>query len=312
MSPAANTAAAEVSGARGELHVRRHAGADPDRFGRQLETAARDHALDALGAVEALELVLAVHGHAVRSEQLFEEAPDARAEAALQRVALLHHDRRPFAELAHRGGDLAADVGAADQDDLLRVLDPRADRVRVAERPQVVDLLEMTTLDVQASHVGSRRKQRRAELDLLLARQLRGARVEVERCHARAKQQFDVLLRPPLGRAEVRLFALLLAAQVALRALGAVVRRIGLAPDERDRPLRALLAQPARAVRRREAAADQQVVDLAVGHGRTLQPRWVAHRPSRPRRGVIEHAPTRAVFAAVGTDVGAGVAGVEA
>src|SRR6185312_6263696 len=68
----------------------------------------------------------------------------------------------------------------------------------------------------------------------------------------------------------------------ALRAVGTVVRRVGLAADEQDRAVGALLAQPARAVRGGEAASDQQVVDVSVGHGRDTTGRAGGGRTSGP------------------------------
>ena len=119
--------------------------------------------------------------------------------------------------------------------------------------------------------------QRLVELDLLLGGELRGARPQVEAHDARAREQLDVLLAPPLVGAEQRLLAGLLAAEVALGAVRAVVRRVELAPDEQDLALGAFLAQPARAVGRGKAAADEQVVDLAGGHGGSLQPWGAVH-----------------------------------
>ena len=90
--------------------------------------------------------------------------------------------------------------------------------------------------------------------------------------HARPRQQLDLLLRPPLLGPEQRLLAALFAPQIPLRALRAVIRRVGLAADEQDLAAGAFLAQPARAVRARQSAADQQVVDLSRGHAVSLQP----------------------------------------
>ena len=206
-------------------------------------------------------------------QQLLEEAPGRGAEAAFERDLLLHHDRAALAHQRQRGGDLAADVGAADQHHLLGLRRIRADRVGVAERAQVVDALQLAPRHVQPPHVRPGREQRLAELELLLGRELRGARARVERGDARAGEQLDPLLPPPLPRTEERLAALLLAAQVALRAVRAVVRRVGLAAHHQHRPLGAFLAQPARAVGARQPAADQQVVDLAGCHG---------HHPTAP------------------------------
>src|SRR6202042_3144562 len=74
--------------------------------------------------------------------------------------------------------------------------------------------------------------------------------------------------------------AALFASEIALRALRPVVRRVGLAADEQHLPLGAFLSQPPRAVRARQSAADQQVVDLAVSHrGKAAMPR-AAPRPA--------------------------------
>ena len=199
-------------------------------------------------------------------QQLLHETPRLLAEPAFQRPLLLHHDRRPLAHHAQRRRDLAADVRAADQHHVLGVPHALPDRVRVPQRPQIVDLLQLAPLHVQPAHVRPRRDQRLAELDLLLARQLRRARLQVEPRHARPRQQLDLLLPPPLRRPEQRLLAALFPAQIPLRALRPVIRRVRLAADEQDLALRAFLAQRQRAVRARQAAADQQVVDLSVGH----------------------------------------------
>ena len=103
-------------------------------------------------------------------------APKPRSSVDL----LLHHDRAALAQQRQRRGDLAGDVGAADQHHLLGVRHAVADRVGVAERAQVVDLLELAAADVQPAHVGAGGDQRLVELDLLLVRELRRARLQVE------------------------------------------------------------------------------------------------------------------------------------
>ena len=65
----------------------------------------------------------------------------------------------------------------------------------------------MAAVDVQPAHVRAGRDQRLAELDLLLVRQLRRARLHVERRHARAREQLDVAAPPttrPGGRTSPR------------------------------------------------------------------------------------------------------------
>ena len=133
--------------------------------------------------------------------------------------------------------------------------------------------------------------------DLLLGRE-RGRRSPRRRASSTLVRVSSsiVLLLPPLVRAEAGVLARLLALQVALRERRAVVGRVGLAADEQDRALAALLAQPARAVRRREAAADEQEVDAAVGHasGRARAGADELRRDRRPRaQGRARAAPRR-------------------
>ncbi len=218
-------------------------------------------------------------------EQPLEELTGRPAEAPFQGRLLLHHDRAALAHHAQRGGHLAADVGAADQHHLFGFGDPRADRIGIAQRPQIVDLLELAALDVQPSHVGPRGEQRLLEGDLLLVGQLGRPRLRIEPRDARTCQELDPLLIPEGGGTEQGLLAGLLATQVALGALGAVIRRVGLPPDEQDLPLGPFLAQPSRTVGRGEASAHQQVLDLAIRHGREPTTRAGAGPTSEPRWG---------------------------
>src|SRR5207248_541434 len=61
------------AGALGKGDVGCDAGTDHDRVGVEPQTRARDHARDMAVSLEALELVLAVHGDAVLFEQSLEE-----------------------------------------------------------------------------------------------------------------------------------------------------------------------------------------------------------------------------------------------
>jgi hypothetical protein len=208
-----------------------------------------------------------VHLDPVLLEHVVEVAPDLAAELALERDLLLHDDRALQAVGGcERRGDLAADVAAADHHGPLERLGVGADRVRVAKRAQVVDALELVALDLEAPHVRAGRDQRLVELDLVLGRQLRHALVGVELHHGRAGHQLDLLLLPPLVRAEQDLLARLFALEVALGQRRSVVRRVELASHEQYGAVGALLAQPARAVGGRQAATDDQVIYLAAGH----------------------------------------------
>src|SRR5262249_40958077 len=133
----------------------------------------------------------------------------------------------------------------------------------------------------------------------------------IESGDARAREQLDAVLAPPGVGAKQGLLSGLFAAQVALRAVRAVVRRVGLASDQQQLALGALLTQPARAVRRGQAAADQKIIDLAGSHRilnlrENRDPRRerseagrVADRPSRPRGNPRVDPPARTVFVAI-------------
>ena len=104
-----------------------------------------------------------------------------------------------------------------------------------------------------------------SKLDLLLLESAT-VRRRVELRRRDAGEHLDLLLLVPLRRPEQRVLARLLALEVALRAGRPVVREVGLPSDQQDRPVRARLAQPPRAVARRQPAADQRIVDVPVRH----------------------------------------------
>ena len=126
-----------------EHHVRRHADAADDELRVELAPALGHDALDAPRALEAIDLVAADDADAALAEHAAEEAPGVVAEPARERLVLQHHDRDVLAERRQRGRDLAADVGAADADDVLDALQLAADRVAVAERADVVQPVEL-------------------------------------------------------------------------------------------------------------------------------------------------------------------------
>ena len=207
------------------------------------------------------------------SSTSWKKRPDLLAEERLEGHVLHHHDLAldPVCG-GERRRHLAADVAAADQDGPLAALGIGPDRVRVREGAQVVDPVEVAAVHPQPPHVRAGGEQRALELDLLLGRERRDARLGVELGHARAREHLDPLLLPPLVRPEQHLVALLLALEVALRERRAVVGRVRLAAHEQDRALAALLAEPARAVRGGQPAADQQMVYLASRHARPTPP----------------------------------------
>ena len=192
------------------------------------------------------------------SSRSWKNRPACSPNPRLSGDRLDHHDRARAAELGQRRRDLAGDVGAADQDDALAggVL---ADRVAVAERPQVVDPLELAARDVQPADVRAGRDQRLAEarpprlFESFTVRAARSSFIAEVRVSASIRCSSYHSARP-----EQRLLARLLALQVPLRARRPVVGEVGLAADQQDRAVGARLAQPARAVAGREPAADQR------------------------------------------------------
>ena len=146
--------------------------------------------------------------------------PASIPNATAQRHRLHHHHRAGAAQLGERRRDLAGDVGAADHDDPLagRVL---ADRVAVAERPQVVDPLQLAPGDVQPAHVGAGGEQRLVERRHLLRRRAWRFALRVELRDRGPRQHLDLLLGVPVGGPEQRVLARLLAPQIALGAAAA-------------------------------------------------------------------------------------------
>ena len=134
-------------GALGQHRVGAHAGADDHRVALDRAAALGHHRLDPPVALEGLQLLAAEHLDALRLEQLLEPAAGVLAEGPRQRHVLHHHDRALGALRGQRGGDLGADVAAADQDHVLGRLGVGADRVGVAEGAQVVDALVLGALD---------------------------------------------------------------------------------------------------------------------------------------------------------------------
>src|SRR5204863_9912896 len=86
------------------------------------------------------------------------------------------------------------DERASYQHHVLGLLRVRADRIRVAERAQVMDAIELGALDAQAPDVRAGCQERLAEAHLVARLQLRHALVRIEPSHARARQQLYVLL----------------------------------------------------------------------------------------------------------------------
>ena len=141
----------------GQHRVGRHPGADHDHVAVQLHPALGHHPGDpAVGALEAVERIAAVDLDAVGPQHVPEEGRDLRAEGPLEHLVLLHHDRALLAQPGgERRGHLAADVAAADEHHPLGLRGLLADRVRVPERAQVVDALQVGAVGSQPAHVGA-------------------------------------------------------------------------------------------------------------------------------------------------------------
>ena len=224
-----------------------------------------------------VQIVAPVDLDPVLLEHALEEPADIPAELPLERHLLLHHESAALPPRRERRRHLARDEAPADQDHAIRVLRLRADRIRVAVRAQVVDALELAPLDLEPAHVGPGREQRLAEPHLLASRELRDPLPRVDLHDARASQELDVVLLPPLVRGDQPVLAPLLAREVLLRQRRTEIGRVGLAPDQQDRPLGPLLPQRPRAVPAGNAAADDQEVDGPIRHSPARRP------PRRPR-----------------------------
>jgi hypothetical protein len=209
-------------------------------------------------ALEALQRVTADPVDPVVAQHAREEPGRGRAEAERERHLLLHDERALAALGRERRRDLAGDVGAADQHDVLGVGGVGADRVAVAERAQVVDAVEVAAVDPQAPDVGAGRQHRVAEGQLVAAGELRGLRGRVELHHARADPQVE-----PVGQLEVGPLAVELAAQVVLGAVRALVRRVDVAPGDDHRAAEAGVVQRRGARVAGRAGADDEDVDVS-------------------------------------------------
>ena len=249
-------------------HVGTHADPDDHEVAVELEPALRHHLRDTLAvALEVVDLLAAVDAHPVLLERVLEVAPHLIAVERLEGHVLQHHDRALHTVgSGERRRHLAADVAAADHHGAPPLLRVCLDRLGGAERAQVVDAVQVAAVDAQPLHVRAGGQQRRVELDLLLGGERRHASVGVELHHARPREDLDLLLVPPLVRAEQRVLARLLVLEIALRQRRPVVGPVRLAAHEQDRALAALLAEPASAVRGGQAAADDEMVDLARRH----------------------------------------------
>ena len=132
---------------------------------------------------KASSCLAAVELDPVVFELLLEPAPGVVAEGAREGDVLHRDDRASRPLRGQRGGDLGADVAAADQDDVLGRLGVGADRVGVAEGAQVVDALVLGPLDAEDVDQRPGGDQGLVEGDLLAALDLRRPRRRVERHH---------------------------------------------------------------------------------------------------------------------------------
>lgn len=235
----------------------------------------------------AIELVVTDDLDAVLLEHSADEPSGRRAECVLERMVLLHEDRAALAQRGERRGHLAAHVRPADEYHPLGVREVAAQCVGVPQRAEIVDSVELRARDGEPPHHRSRGEQDLIELDLLARGQRRHSGDEIQRGHARPREQLHVVGVPPARLNDQHLLARLVAAQVTLRDRRAVVGRVELAADDRDRALRAAGAQRAGTGRRRDPAADEQMVDASphrrAGPGMSM-PRGAGRWQRRRRR----------------------------
>ena len=179
-------------GGPGEHDVRRDADAADDEAGRQLAPAGRDDALDALLALEPRDLVGVDDRRrrarrARRGRRRRPVRPSVRSIGSSSSITIV----TCLPSCGERRRDLAADVGAADADDVLDPVELAADRVGVAVGAHVVDAVELRPVDLEPADHRARRDERVLVADRLLRGQRRLARLRVELHDARARQQLD-------------------------------------------------------------------------------------------------------------------------
>src|SRR4029077_223963 len=155
------------AGPLGQHRVGPHTGADDDHVALDAEAALGHDRPDPAIALEGLQLLTAVELDAFRFDQLLEPAAGVVAEGPRQHHVLHPHDRAAGPLRGQRGGDLGADVAAADQNHVLGRLGLGPDRVGVAEGAQVVDALVLGALDAEDVDHRAGADQRLAEADLL-------------------------------------------------------------------------------------------------------------------------------------------------
>ena len=196
-------------------------------------------------------------------ERVLEEAADLGPAHALVRHRLEHDQLALLAERRERGRQLGADVAAADQRDALRPLElGRAARPscaacagsgsRRAARPRRAGCARWSP-----SRAAPCRSATSSLLESVATRASTSSAVTLVRVSSSTS-----LLARTSRRAGPRMSSRDSSPRrYPFVSGGAVVGRVELAPDQQDLALGSLLAQVARAVRGREAAADQQVLD---------------------------------------------------
>ena len=243
-----------------------------------LAPALRDHALDALVALEALDLVgVDDRRRRARTSTPRKNAPtwwpkprSIGSSSSITIVTCLPSARQ-------RRGDLAADVRPADADDVLGAVELGADRVGVAEGAQVVDAVELGAVHLQPADHRAGRDERVLVADGLLRRERRLARRGVELHHARARQQLDGRAVEPAGLGtEARPRGPARRAGTPSSAAGRSYGGSSSRPASRTLPSNPPLTSSLRGRGGGDSAADQEDVDGAISHVRTLSRRLSA------------------------------------
>ena len=179
-----------------------------------------------------------VAGVQVEVERRNQRRDDARHQA----VGRFQHRHR-LALLARGGRDFEADETAADDDHALRRLQRGGDGLRIRQRTQAEDAIEVGTNQRQGAQAraGAQRQAVVGQGRAVGKREL--LRRAVYRRHTGADVQRDAFLRHQFRRAHDQLRLLGVAQQVALRQRGAVVGAAGLVAEQGDRTFVALGAQ---------------------------------------------------------------------
>jgi hypothetical protein len=168
------------------------------------------------------------------------EAPDLGAERSSQRHRVPADEGDVPAELAHRGGDLAADPAGPDHDDALGAPHGRGEAVGVTPAAEVADAVEVGPGKAQAARRRAGGEQQPLVAEALSGRELELAPGRVDGADPCRGVQLDVVGGVEGGVVDVERVPVGFGAQVRLGQRRAVVGPLGLLAEQDQAALEAL------------------------------------------------------------------------